>query len=90
MFVRVSPAKRGDFFEFFAEIDLLCAVSTCPGGDLSVPLWGPDAGDPLTVCRPLGIEISQPDAALLDGWTSPRPADYRGNHGMPMPVFGDQ
>jgi uncharacterized protein len=89
-FMKASPARRGDFFEFFAEIDLLCAVSTCPGGDLSVPLWGPDAGDPLTVCRPLGIEISQPDAALLDGWIPPRPADYAGNHGMPMPVFGQQ
>src|SRR3954453_1568637 len=56
-FMKASPARKGDFFEFFAEIDLLCAISTCPGGDLSVPLWGPDAGDPLSVCRPLGIEV---------------------------------
>jgi uncharacterized protein YcgI (DUF1989 family) len=33
------PAQAGDFLEFFAEIDLLCALSTCPGGDLFVPLW---------------------------------------------------
>ena len=42
-FVKPSPAKRGDYFEFFAEIDLLCAISTCPGGDLSVQMWGEDA-----------------------------------------------
>ena len=86
-FMKASPAKRGDFFEFFAEIDLLCAVSTCPGGDLSVPLWGPDAGDPLPTCRSLGVEVYQPPADLLAGWTSPEPASYAGNHGMPLPVF---
>ena len=46
-FMKASPARKGDYFEFLAEIDLLCAISTCPGGDLSVPLWGPEAGDPL-------------------------------------------
>jgi hypothetical protein len=86
-FMKASPAERGDFFEFFAEIDLLCAISTCPGGDLSIPLWGPDAADPVSVCRPLGIEVFQPDAALLEGWQSPLPSDYAGNHGMTMPVF---
>ncbi len=87
-FMKPSPAKRGDFFEFFAEIDLLCAISTCPGGDLSVPLWGPDAGDPLPTCRPLGVEVDQPDPDLLAGWTPPSPSNYGGNHGMSMPVFG--
>jgi uncharacterized protein len=86
-FMKPSPARRGDFFEFFAEIDLLCAISTCPGGDLSIPLWGPDAADPVAVCRPLGIEVFLPDAALLDGWQSPQPSSYAGNHGMSMPTF---
>ena len=85
-YMKPSPAKRGDFFEFFAEIDLLCAISTCPGGDLSVPLWGPDAGDPLPTCRPLGVEVYQPESALLDGWQSPEPSDYRGLHGLQMPT----
>ncbi len=85
--MKASPAKKGDFFEFFAEIDLLCALSTCPGGDLSVPLWGPEAGDPLSVCRPLGVEVYRPDAELLRGWASPAPAAYRGNHGMRMPAW---
>ncbi len=87
-FMKASPAKKGDFFEFFAEIDLLCAIATCPGGDLSVPLWGPEAGAPLTVCGALALEVYQPAADLLGGWRSPEPSDYRGNHGMAMPVFG--
>ncbi len=28
-FMRDCPAKAGDYLEFFAEIDLLCALSTC-------------------------------------------------------------
>lgn len=86
-FMKASPAKKGDFFEFFAEIDLLCAISTCPGGDLSIPLWGPDAGDTLSVCRPLGVEMYQPDEELLEGWESPQPSDYSGNHGLRFPAF---
>jgi hypothetical protein len=84
-FMKASPARKGDVFEFFAEIDLLCAISTCPGGDLSVPLWGPDAGDPLPTCRPIGVEVYQPAPELLAGRSSPAPADYAGNHGMAVP-----
>jgi uncharacterized protein YcgI (DUF1989 family) len=87
-FMKPCPAKKGDFFEFMAEIDLLCAISTCPGGDLSISTWGTERGDSLSVCRPLGIEVYQPDPALLEGWESPKPSDYSGNHGMRFPVFG--
>jgi len=80
--VKPSPAKAGDFLEFFAEIDVLCAISVCPHGDLSVPVWGPAAGDPLATCRPLGVEIWEPAPELLAGWVPPRPADYRGGHGL--------
>lgn len=83
-FMRDSPARKGDYLEMFAEIDLLCALSTCPGGDLSVPLWGPEARDPLEVCRPLGIEIYRLDDRLLKGWAPPPVAAYRGNHGMEL------
>jgi uncharacterized protein YcgI (DUF1989 family) len=31
-FMETCPAGQGDYFEFFAEIDVLCALSTCPGG----------------------------------------------------------
>ena len=53
-----------------------------------IPLWGPEAGDSLPTCRPLGVEVSRPPAELLAGWAPPAPADYGGNHGMAMPVFG--
>ena len=72
-FTEPSPAKKGDFFEFFAEIDLLCAISNCPGGDLSIPGRGPNRGDPLPTCKPLGIEVYEADRALLEGWRSPEP-----------------
>jgi len=81
-FVKPSPARAGDFIEFFAEIDVLCAISVCPHGDLSVPVWGPDAGDPDATCRPLGVEIWEPAPELLARWVPPRPSDYRGGHGM--------
>lgn len=81
-FMKACPAQKGDFLEFFAEIDLLCALSTCPGGDLSIPMWGEDARDPIDVCRPLGVEIYDVDAALLQSWSSPPVADYQGHHGM--------
>ena len=81
-FMSASPARAGDYIEFFAEIDLLCALSACPGGDLSVPLWGPEAQDPLSVCRPLGVEVYDLPPALLEGWSSPPRAAYAGLHGL--------
>ncbi|MGY5134414.1 urea carboxylase-associated family protein [Streptomyces nigrescens] len=86
-FMKDCPARPGDHFEFFAELDLLCALSTCPGGDLSVPLWGPDAGDPLDVCHPIGIEVYEVDAELLDDWAPPQRAAYRNLHGMNLPAW---
>lgn len=81
-FMKACPAKKGDYFEFFAEIDILAALSTCPGGDLSVPLWGPNARDPLEVCRPLGVEVYKVHSDVLQGWKSPEKAAYAGRHGL--------
>lgn len=81
-FMKACPAKQGDYLEFFAEMDLLCALSTCPGGDLSVPMWGPDARDPIDVCRPLGIQVYDLDPSLLVNWTPPKTAPYKGHHGL--------
>ncbi|MQF69333.1 urea carboxylase-associated family protein [SAR202 cluster bacterium AD-804-J14_MRT_500m] len=83
-FVKPSPANRGDFLEFFAEIDLLCALSTCPQGDLSIPPWGPDAGDPSGTCRPLGVEIFETPPELLRDWEPPKPVQYGGSHGLAL------
>lgn len=85
-FMKASPARAGDHFDFFAEQDLLCALSTCPAGDLSIPLWGPDARDPIEVCRPLGVEVYRPRAELTKDWSPPPVASYAGKHGMAVPV----
>jgi uncharacterized protein YcgI (DUF1989 family) len=81
-FVKPCPAKKGDYFEFFAEIDLLCAISTCPHGDMTIPTWGPNAADPITICRPIGVEVYSVDQELLAGWKPPSVSDYGGMHGM--------
>lgn len=84
-FMDTSPAKPGDYFEFFAEIDILCALSTCPGGDLSVHMWGPEAAtteEQLDHCHPLGVEVFSIDEAALEGWHEPETAKYRGANGL--------
>lgn len=77
-----SSAKLGDYFEFFAEIDILCALSTCSGGDLSN--WGWEKSDNnLSRCRSLGVEVYKiKDSTVLDNWKFPAPASYSGSHGM--------
>ncbi|KAF2231431.1 hypothetical protein EV356DRAFT_452008 [Viridothelium virens] len=89
-FMEASPARKGDFIEFFAEMDLLCALSTCPGGDLSKWAWGEgEGGDMRDVCRPLKIEIFEVTGRenVLEGWEEPVPMwkKYRGMHGMKIP-----
>lgn len=86
-FMKACPAQPGDFFEFFAEIDILAALATCPGGDLSVAMWGPGAGDPLEVCRPIDIEVYKVAEAALVGWESPGRAAYRALHGLRAPEW---
>jgi uncharacterized protein YcgI (DUF1989 family) len=81
-YCKPCPAKKGDYFEFFAEIDLLCALSTCPHGDMTLPIWGANAVDPIQICRPLKVEVYDVPAALLGNWQQPRVADYAGLHGF--------
>ena len=81
-FMKTCPAKVGDYFEMFAEQDVLMALSTCPGGALSVPMWGDGAHDPLEVCHPIGVEIWKVDDSLLAGWSEPEFAAYAGGHGL--------
>ena len=89
-FLQPCPAEKGDYFEFFAEIDVLCALSTCPGGDLSQWGWAKSVGKDAMVdcCRPLGVEVYRiTDPKVLEGWKQPELAKYDGMHGMAMPTF---
>ncbi|MFC4497277.1 urea carboxylase-associated family protein [Streptomyces ovatisporus] len=87
-FMKDCPARPGDHLEFFAEQDLLCALSTCPGGDLSVPMWGPGSDvDPVAFCHPIGVEVHRLAPELLTGWTPPERAAYRNLHGMSRPEW---
>lgn len=77
-FIKASPVRSGDFLEFFAEIDLLGGLSTCPGGDCSSG-HSSDAAP----CAPLKIEVYKPDDQTLAGWKSPERSNYSRTHGMP-------
>jgi uncharacterized protein YcgI (DUF1989 family) len=75
-FMKASPVRPGDFIEFFAEIDLLGALSACPGGDCSAT-----HSSDVAVCHPLKIEIFEPDRATLGTWSWPSPSTYHRRHG---------
>ena len=81
-FMKTCPAKPGDYFEMFAEIDLLMALSTCPGGDLSLPMWGDDVQDPIDTCHPIQIDVFRLPDALLEDWQPPQRANYTGTHAI--------
>jgi uncharacterized protein YcgI (DUF1989 family) len=76
-FMKASPARPGDFIEFFAEIDLLAALSACPGGDC-----GAAHSDDSAKCYPLRVEILRPRSGALGAWTSPSPSRYSRTHGI--------
>lgn len=72
-FMKASPVRQGDYLEFFAEIDLLGALSTCPGGDCSS-----EHSSDIAQCYPLTIEIFTPDPISLREWPSPERSGYIG------------
>ena len=75
-FMKASPVRPGDHIEFFAEIDLLGALSACPGGDCSSTHSSDEAS-----CHPLLVEIFAPSDGALAGWQSPPPSGYDRSHG---------
>ena len=75
-FMKASPVRPGDYIEFFAEIDLLGALSACPGGDCSSTHTSDAAA-----CHPLLVEIFEPADGALDGWKSPPQSGYDRSHG---------
>jgi len=62
-FMKASPVRPGDYIEFMAEIDLLGALSACPGGDCSAT-----HSSAVAQCYPLLIEVFAPLDGALEGW----------------------
>ncbi|ACL55111.1 urea carboxylase-associated family protein [Methylobacterium nodulans] len=69
-FMKASPVRPGDYLEFFAEVDLLGALSACPGGDCSA-----EHSSDVARCYPLLIEVYRPKAPPA-GWVSPARNSY--------------
>jgi uncharacterized protein YcgI (DUF1989 family) len=76
-FMKATPARPGDYIEFFAEIELLGGLSACPGGDCSSTHSSDTAQ-----CHPLLVEVFETPADALAGWEPPEPNAYDGGHGM--------
>ena len=76
-FMKASPVRPGDFLEFFAEIDLLGALSACPGGDC-----GSEHSSDTVPCYPLLVEIWRPEPESLAGRTFPERTAYPRTHGL--------
>ena len=76
-FMKASPVRPGDFIEFFAEINLLGALSACPGGDCS-STHSSDVAN----CYPLKVEVYRPKPNTLADWLSPEVNGYSRSHGL--------
>src|SRR5262245_44836567 len=70
-FMKASPVRPGDFIKFTAQIDLLGALSACPGGDC-----GSTHSSDTARCYPLKVEILEADPSLLAAWPRVVPSLY--------------
>jgi uncharacterized protein YcgI (DUF1989 family) len=75
-FMKASPVRPGDYIEFFAEIDLIGALSACPGGDCSVV-----HSSDMATCHPLQVDVFAPAEGTLDTWKQPKRNGYDRSHG---------
>jgi uncharacterized protein YcgI (DUF1989 family) len=75
-FMKASPVRPGDHLTFFAEIDLLGALSACPGGDCSA-----EHTSDVAACYPLRVEVLKSADGALHGWASPPVNGYDRSHG---------
>ena len=69
--------NSGDYIEFFAEINLLGVLSSCPGGDC-----GSEHSSDKAKCYPLKVTIFSTLQKNLKGWTSPPVSSYNKKHGL--------
>ncbi|MFM2355347.1 MAG: hypothetical protein RLZZ528_1083 [Pseudomonadota bacterium] len=74
--MKASPVRPGDAISFLAEIELLGALSACPGGDCSS-----EHSSDAAACYPLTVEILRPAPGALNGWTPPPRNTYERSHG---------
>ncbi|MDJ0637467.1 MAG: DUF1989 domain-containing protein [Paracoccaceae bacterium] len=74
-FMKASPVRPGDHITFLAEIDLLGALSACPGGDCSSTHSSDDAR-----CAPLLVEVFEGVPPV--GWSTPARSAYSRTHGI--------
>jgi len=79
--MKASPVRPGDHLEFLAEIDLLGALSTCPGGDC-----GTGHSSDVASCHPLLVAVFRPHDGALGNWRPPVPSPYTGGHGRRVTV----
>lgn len=75
-FMKASPVRPGDYLEMLAEIDLLCALSSCPGGNC-----GSSHSDDNTPCFPLQVDILKPSESVLASLQFAADNTYDGSHG---------
>ena len=66
-FMKASPVRPGDYIEFFAETDLLGALSACPGGDCSAT-----HSSDVAKCYPLKVEVYRAAGRGLGGMEAGR------------------
>ncbi|WP_417475621.1 urea carboxylase-associated family protein [Leisingera sp.] len=75
-FMKASPVRPGDYLEFLAEIDLLGALSACPGGDCSA-----EHSSDTAACYPMLVEVFAPPTDELANWRPPAVNGYDRSHG---------
>ena len=73
-FMKASPVRPGDHITFFAEIDLLGALSACPGGDC-----GSEHSSDTAPCHPMLVEVFEGTPPA--NWSPPPLNPYDRSHG---------
>ena len=77
-FMKASPVRPGDYLEILADINLLGALSACPGGDC-----GSSHSDDETRCYPLQVDILAPSDEVLASFEAEPANEYDRSHGLP-------